>query len=146
MTGNEPLFNNIISDQLFSKPIPCNCLLSGNEALSQSRRICVILGHLVHTIGIKRFQLMATFGWLSDLFPFIGKTAAMDPSCPTLRDSRAANSFVVLAVIPLGSSTAQNHLNPASEINKAGYTATLVACRWAGAVLEKVTRASGQEP
>ena len=30
--------------------------------------------------------------------------------------------------------------------NKAGYTATLVACRWAGAVLEKVTRAFGQEP
>ena len=30
--------------------------------------------------------------------------------------------------------------------NKAVYTATLVACRWAGAVLEKVTRASGQEP
>ena len=29
---------------------------------------------------------------------------------------------------------------------KAGYMATLVACRWAGAVLEKVTRASGQEP
>ena len=29
--------------------------------------------------------------------------------------------------------------------NKAGYTATLVACGWAGAVLE-VTRASGQEP
>ena len=30
--------------------------------------------------------------------------------------------------------------------NKAGYTATLVACGWAGAVLEKVTWASGQEP
>ena len=30
--------------------------------------------------------------------------------------------------------------------NKAGYTATLVAWGWAGAVLEKVTRASGQEP
>ena len=29
--------------------------------------------------------------------------------------------------------------------NKAGYTATLVACGLAGAVLEKVTRASGQE-
>ena len=29
--------------------------------------------------------------------------------------------------------------------NKAGYTATPVACRWAGAVLEKVTRAFGQE-
>ena len=28
---------------------------------------------------------------------------------------------------------------------QAGYTATLVACGWAGAVLEKVTRASGQE-
>ena len=31
------------------------------------------------------------------------------------------------------------------NINKAGYTVTLVACGWAGAVLEKVTRASGQE-
>ena len=30
--------------------------------------------------------------------------------------------------------------------NKAGYTATLVAFGWAGAVLDKVTRASGQEP
>ena len=30
--------------------------------------------------------------------------------------------------------------------NKAGYTATLIACGWAGAVLQKVTRASGQEP
>ena len=30
--------------------------------------------------------------------------------------------------------------------NKAGYMATLVACGWAGAVLEKVTGASGQEP
>ena len=29
---------------------------------------------------------------------------------------------------------------------KQGYTATLVACGWAGAVLERVTRASGQEP
>ena len=29
--------------------------------------------------------------------------------------------------------------------NKAGYTATLVACGWAGAVLEKITWASGQE-
>ena len=29
--------------------------------------------------------------------------------------------------------------------NKAGYTATLVACGWAGAVLE-LTRAFGQEP
>ena len=33
-----------------------------------------------------------------------------------------------------------------SILNKARYTATLVACWWAGAVLEKVTRASGQEP
>ena len=30
--------------------------------------------------------------------------------------------------------------------NKAGYTATLVACGWAGALLGKVTRASVQEP
>ena len=29
--------------------------------------------------------------------------------------------------------------------NKAGYAAAQVACRWAGAVLEKVTRVSGQE-
>ena len=29
--------------------------------------------------------------------------------------------------------------------NKAGYTATLVACGWAGAVMEKVTGAFGQE-
>ena len=29
--------------------------------------------------------------------------------------------------------------------NKAGYTATLVACRWAGAVMEKVLAALGQE-
>ena len=29
--------------------------------------------------------------------------------------------------------------------NKVQYTATLVACGWAGAVLEKVTKASGQE-
>ena len=29
--------------------------------------------------------------------------------------------------------------------NKAGYTAILVAFRWAGAVLEKLSRASGQE-
>ena len=29
--------------------------------------------------------------------------------------------------------------------NKAGYTATPVACRWAGAVLEKVTTAFGWE-
>ena len=28
--------------------------------------------------------------------------------------------------------------------NKAGYTATLVACGWAGAVMEKVTGAFGQ--
>ena len=30
--------------------------------------------------------------------------------------------------------------------NKAGYMATQIACGWAGAVLKKVTRASGQEP
>ena len=39
---------------------------------------------------------------------------------------------------------------PLSDINlrenKARHTATLVACGWAGAVLEKVTRAVGQEP
>ena len=32
------------------------------------------------------------------------------------------------------------------EEKKAGYTATLVACRWAGAVMEKFTGAFGQEP
>ena len=32
-----------------------------------------------------------------------------------------------------------------TKINKAGYTATLVACGWAGAVIEKVTGAFGQE-
>ena len=32
------------------------------------------------------------------------------------------------------------------NLEKAGYTATLVTCGWAGAVLEKVIRASGQEP
>ena len=35
--------------------------------------------------------------------------------------------------------------SPSFLENKAKYTATLVACGWAGAVLEKVTRASGQE-
>ena len=29
--------------------------------------------------------------------------------------------------------------------NKAGYTASIVACGWAGAVIEKVTGAFGQE-
>ena len=33
-----------------------------------------------------------------------------------------------------------------SKRNKAGYTATLVACGWTGAVPETVTRASVQEP
>ena len=37
------------------------------------------------------------------------------------------------------------HLNLESKYNKAGYTATLVACGWGGAVLEKVSRATGQE-
>ena len=32
------------------------------------------------------------------------------------------------------------------KYNKAEYPATSVTCGWAGAVLEKVTRASGQEP
>ena len=36
--------------------------------------------------------------------------------------------------------------NQLISINKAGYMATLVACGWAGAVLEKVTGSSGQEP
>ena len=34
---------------------------------------------------------------------------------------------------------------PTLNVNKAGYRATLVACGWAGAVLE-VNRASGHEP
>ena len=34
---------------------------------------------------------------------------------------------------------------PRHGTNKAEYTATIVECGWAGAVLEKVTRASGQE-
>ena len=29
--------------------------------------------------------------------------------------------------------------------NKAGYTATLIACEWAGAAIEKVTGLFGQE-
>ena len=38
------------------------------------------------------------------------------------------------------------HLNTTRiRRNKAGYTATLVACGWAGAVIEKVTGAFGQE-
>ena len=36
-------------------------------------------------------------------------------------------------------------LNNEYHYNKAGYTATPVACGWAGAVLEKVTRAFGKE-
>ena len=38
-----------------------------------------------------------------------------------------------------------NKLKLKDTENKAGYTATLVACGWAGAVLE-VSWASGQEP
>ena len=37
------------------------------------------------------------------------------------------------------------HDNQRLVINKAGYTATLVACGWAGAVMEKVTGAFAQE-
>ena len=46
----------------------------------------------------------------------------------------------------------QSHPHPGYYVSagnvktKAGYTATLVARRWAGAVLEKVKRASAQEP
>ena len=32
------------------------------------------------------------------------------------------------------------------DVMRSGYTATLVACGWVGEVLEKVTKASGQEP
>ena len=35
---------------------------------------------------------------------------------------------------------------PSINLKNVGYTATLVACGWAGAMLQKVTRASGQEP
>ena len=35
------------------------------------------------------------------------------------------------------------HKQQSNNVNKAGYTATLVACGWAGAVLDKVTMASG---
>ena len=38
-----------------------------------------------------------------------------------------------------------NILQNKKKGNKAGYTATLVACGWAGAVIEKVTGAFGQE-
>ena len=46
--------------------------------------------------------------------------------------------------------TRESFKNPGTNVvgiekNKAGYTATPVACGWAGAVLEKVTRAFGQE-
>ena len=40
-------------------------------------------------------------------------------------------------IVILGTTLAQH--------NKAGYTATLVACGWAGAVMEKVTGAFGKE-
>ena len=36
-----------------------------------------------------------------------------------------------------------NDAKPLAIPKKAGYTATLVACGWAGAMLEKVTKASG---
>ena len=59
----------------------------------------------------------------------------------------------VILFISLRLSTLQDAsdmlLRPANPIwseNKAGYAATLVVCGWAGALLEKVTRASGQEP
>ena len=38
------------------------------------------------------------------------------------------------------------HKEQSNNVNKAGYTAILVACGWAEAVLEKVTRTSGKEP
>ena len=41
--------------------------------------------------------------------------------------------------------SASDHFQPESSNNKAGCTANLVACGWAGAVLEKVTGSSGQE-
>ena len=40
----------------------------------------------------------------------------------------------------------QENIRTRRRVNEAGYTATLVACGWAGAVLEKVNRASGQKP
>ena len=58
-----------------------------------------------------------------------------------------SNNIYTLCTIGKQSLKAQKK-NKEKELkrNKAGYTATLVACEWAGAVLEKVTRASGQEP
>ena len=41
--------------------------------------------------------------------------------------------------------TRKTEKNKRWKINKAGYMATLVACGWTGAVLEKIARASGQE-
>ena len=50
----------------------------------------------------------------------------------------------------LDSTSAKSHLTVPSRIarlitNKAGYTATIVACGWAGAVMETVTGTFGQE-
>ena len=39
----------------------------------------------------------------------------------------------------------QKRMRYGKKRNKAGYTATLVACGWAGAMIEKVTGAFGQE-
>ena len=55
---------------------------------------------------------------------------------------RIYSPFSLISLISL---VGNNRTPPIIE-NKDGSTATLVACGWAGAVLEKVTRASGQEP
>ena len=54
-------------------------------------------------------------------------------------------SFIGLTVFQTGS-VKFGKARPEGSVNKAGYTANLTACGWAGAVLKKVTRAYGQEP
>ena len=45
----------------------------------------------------------------------------------------------------LTDSNGHDRLQNCASKNKAGYAATPVSCGWAGAVLEKVTRAFGKE-
>ena len=54
-------------------------------------------------------------------------------------------SFIFIQVIHKDASSFQYDKRYTDKLNKAGYTATLVACGWAGAVIEKVTGAFGQE-
>ena len=73
-----------------------------------------------------------------------------------VRDLSSAASYRFIAILHKKSTnkntirfTSDKYLHAASYTNstmiKAGYTATPVAYGWAGAVLEKVTRAFGQE-